>query len=147
MHGAPHILRCAWQCYMILVCICQPSMLWKLGAWLWWHHLIPYSITKFHVTIGGVLLCHTPPQLFSQTCLEFCPDFLSSSSCFSFHSRHMCLEEFLESATRLRISWASTLLDVGWICAWFEAAYQSSCCTQSADTAEQPPLQESPSHP
>ena len=44
------------------------------------------------------LLCY--PQL---TCLEIRPDFLSSGSPFSFHSEHMCLKDFLESATRLRI--------------------------------------------
>ena len=55
-----------------------------------------------------------------QTCLEFRPDFLSSSSHFSFHSGHMCLEDFLESATHLRISelphfwtWGEFALDLG----------------------------------
>ena len=55
-----------------------------------------------------------------QTCLEFRPDFLSSSSHFSFHSGHMCLEDFLEPATCLRISelphfwtWGEFTLDFG----------------------------------
>ena len=86
---------------MMLVCICQPSMLWKLSAWLCWHHLLPYSTTS-----PSAELCCATHLLYclQQTSLEFRPDFLSSSSRFSFHSGHVCLEEFLESATRLRIS-------------------------------------------
>ena len=64
-----------------------------------------------------------------QTCLEFRPDFLSSSSRFSFHSGHMCLEDFLESATSLMIHNFGCGMNL--LLIW--AAYQSSCRTQGAD--------------
>ena len=56
------------------------------------------SITWWGFCATHLLCC------LKQTCLVFRPDFFSSSSRFSFHSGHMCLEDFLESATRLRIS-------------------------------------------
>ena len=56
-----------------------------------------------------------------QECLELRPYFLSGGSCFRFHSRHMCLEDFLESATHLKISelphfwmWGEFALHLGW---------------------------------
>ena len=58
----------------------------------------------------------------------------------------MCLEDFLESSTRLRISelphfwtWDKFALDLGRLINHYVA--------QGADAAKQPPLQESPSHP
>ena len=68
--------------------------------------IIYFLIPPPSFTSPSVGLCCAAHLLccLQQTCLEFRPDFLSSSSRFSFHSGHMCLEDFLESATRLRIS-------------------------------------------
>ena len=116
MHVSPHIWRCAWQCYMMLVCLFHPS---KLGCDGIIYFLIPppsFTSPSMGLCCATYLLC-----CHQQTCLEFLSDFLSRSSCFSFHSGHMCLEDFLESATRLRISelphfwtWGEFVFDLGW---------------------------------
>ena len=104
VHGALHVWRCAWQRYMMLMCICQPPCFESLA--LGCDGIIYFLIPPPGFTSLSVGLCCATSLLccLQQTCLEFRPDFLSSSSCFSFHSRHMCLEDFLEWATRLRIS-------------------------------------------
>ena len=77
VHGAPHVWRCAWQCYMMLLCICQPSMLWKLGC----DGIILFLIPPPSFMLPSVGLCCATYLLccLQQTCLEFHPDFLSST--------------------------------------------------------------------
>ena len=139
-----HTFGDAWQCYMMLVCICQPSMLWKLGC----DGIIYFLIRPPSFTWPSVGLCCAAHLLccLQQTCLEFRPDFLSSSSPFSFHSRHMCLEDFLEWATCLRrLSFHTFGRAVNLRLIWGGISIIMS--HTKADAAEQPPLQESPSHP
>ena len=114
MHDA-HAWRCAWQCYMMLVCICQLSSFESLalGCDGINYFLIPPPWVGFCCALH--LFC-----CLQQTCLEFGRDFLSSCSRFSFHRGHICLEDFLELATHLRISelphfwtWGEFALDLG----------------------------------
>ena len=60
MHG----WTCAWQCYMMLVCICLPALLWKLGAYF----LIPPP----SFTLPSVRLWYpTSSVVFSKPVLSF----------------------------------------------------------------------------
>ena len=72
VHGAPHVWRCAWQCYMMLLCICQPSMLCKA----WRLAVMASSTSLFHHKVSchhrwGFVVPHTSSVVFSKPVLSF----------------------------------------------------------------------------
>ena len=92
---------------------------WRLAVMASSTSLFHHQISRRHWGGGGLCCATHLLCCLQQTCLEFRPNFLSSSSGFSFHSGHMCLEDFLKSATHLKISelphfWSEFALDLGW---------------------------------
>ena len=86
---------------------------------LWWHHLLPYSTTKFHITIGGAILSHIRYPLFlssNKQPLQFPP-----GSDFS-------LEDLL----------AHFMMGVNFVLDFGHNNINLLCHTPGADAAEQP---------